>query len=424
MTSKRPGKTIIYLLLAFTLELFLLSKDSLGGLGFNVFVTMAQIAALIGTVLFATSFMLAARTHLVEEAFGGLDRAYHIHHKAGVWSFSILVAHMATVLIGYGLNGVPLLSSLTANPVFITGGIGLALMAIIALTIIFAKVRYRTFVIIQKFFAIPYAFGIYHLLIVPSDVSRYFPLRMFMLIIVGLGLAAWIWRELLYRWLGPHAPYSVKSVEDKGGGIVEITLVPKRKPLAYRAGQFAYFSFRNGALPPEGHPFSFTSAPDGAELRFAAKALGDYTDLLSQARPGGVVAVYGPYGKFFEQMDSAAGNIFIAGGIGVTPFLSALRGGKRFDDLSVFYTTKSDLDCIYNQELYSLSTGERPFHYHFHESGRRGFLSADIVEKRAGGIIDKTIYLCGPAPMMKSLAEGFIAKGVPKEKIIFESFSY
>ena len=150
MIPKRPGKIIVYLLLGLTLELYLLSKDSLSALGFNVFITVAQLAALFGTVLFAVSFMLAARTHLVEETFGGLDRAYRVHHKTGVWSFSLLAVHMAAVLIGYGLLGVPLLETLTSSPAFITGEIGLLLMAAIALTIIFAKVPYQLFVTLRR----------------------------------------------------------------------------------------------------------------------------------------------------------------------------------------------------------------------------------------------------------------------------------
>jgi predicted ferric reductase len=421
MFPKQTGKWIIALALVLVGFLYLLSKNSLAALGTNVFSSAAQIAALLGITLFSMSFVVASRTYAVEEAFGGLDRAYRFHHKIGVWSFSLLVAHAALVLVGYGLNGASLGFLLTKNIAFIAGEIGIIAMAAIVLTIIFAKIKYQAFVIIQKFFVIPYAFGFYHLAIVPSDVSRYLPLRYSIFAIASAGIIAWTYRELFYRYMGPHAAYRVKRVEDKGAGVVEIVLSPEGRGIEAGAGQFAYFSFRSGKVASEPHPFSFTSAPMSQEISFAAKALGDYTDTLRDAAPGDRVMVYGPYGKFFSKLDPQGKNIFIAGGIGVTPFLSAIRGGLAKTS-QIFYTTKTESECVYANEFSVREDGS--FVCHFHASDRRGYLSADIIEKRAGGLEGKTIYVCGPAPMMKMLADGFLAKGVPADKIIFESFSY
>lgn len=424
MSPKHPGKAIVCLTLAITLVLYLLSKRTLVSLGTNVFITLAQITALWGTVLFAFSFILASRTYLVEEAFGGLDRAYRVHHKIGVYSFSLLVAHLGTVIIGYGLNKAPLASLLTKNIGFITGEVGLVAMAAIILVIIFAKIKYQNFVIIQKFFAIPYAFGIYHLLIIPSDVSRYAPLRLFVASIAFLGLIAWFYREFFYRFLAPSATYVVKKVDEKGNGVTEITLTPKTTPLKTGIGQFAYFSFRSKTVLAEPHPFSFTSAPDSSDLSFAAKALGDFTATLKLAKVGDEVVVYGPYGKFFEDFDPNGENIFIAGGIGITPFLSALRGQIPCPKTINFYAVRTENDGVFSSELDGLATGSASFKQFFHDSERRGHLTADIVEKRSGGLEGKRIYLCGPAPMMQALTKSFLAKGVPKANIIFESFSY
>jgi predicted ferric reductase len=424
MFLKRPGKSILALVLCLAAILYLLAKGPLSAWQPQLFVIIAQITALAGTTLFAFSFMIASRARLVEEVFGGLDRAYRFHHQIGAWSFSLLAIHFISMLLGYGANGVSLGFLLTGSTALIAGEIGLGLMAAIALTIIFAKIKYQSFVIAQKFFAVPYCFGAYHLLFVRSDISRYWPLRLFLLIIVGLGLIAWLYREFFYRFLGPHALYAVKSIERKAGDIFEITLTPKEKPLSCGAGQFAYFSFRTGALPSEAHPFSFTSPPCETDLRFSAKALGDYTDLLKQAKPGDEVAVYGPHGKFFSEYDARAENVFIAGGIGVTPFLSILRTPASCANATIFYATKSESDCAFGEEIAALACRPQAFHYHYHGSDQRGLITADIIEKRGGGVNGKTFYLCGPAPMMRSLAKGLLAKKVPKNKIIFESFSY
>lgn len=426
MTPKYPGKSIIWLAAVLMCVLFLLSKPSLGTLADNPILSLAQICALLGTALFATSFMIASRAKIIEEAFGGLDRAYRVHHKTGVWSFSLLVVHLASVFIAYGSLGSPIGRMMVSNLTFITGEIAILGMAAIILVIIFAKIKYQYFVIVQKFFAIPYAVGVYHLYTTSSssDVSRYAPLRLYLTVFLFLGAIAWIWREIFYKHLAPHAIYEVKTVKSLPAGITEITLTPKGAPLNAEAGQFAYFSFRKSAVSSEPHPFSFTSAPGSADLSFAAKALGDYTSTLGQAKPGDEVAVYGPYGKFFSEMDPAAGNVFVAGGIGITPFLSALRDGKNMGNTTLFYTTRSETDRAFNDELERIAEQPAAFRYHYHGSDQRGFLNVDIVEKRAGGLEGKKIYLCGPVPMMRALTEGFVKKGVPRSNIIFEAFSY
>jgi|GEM_PF-1770780 predicted ferric reductase len=424
MTPKRPGYAIVYLTLVMTAILFLLSKPSLSVLGANVFVTLAQISALLGVVLFAFSFIVATRTYLVEEAFGGVDRAYRFHHTIGVWSFSLLVVHMASVLVGYGINGAPIVALLTHNSAFILGEIGLFAMAAIILTIVYAKIRYQNFVLIQKFLAIPYAFGIYHLLIVTSDVSRYAPLRIFMIAAVSLGALAWINREFLYRRFATQAVYVVKEVKDMGANIVGISLAPKKDRLAFKPGQFAYFSLRSKTVSSEPHPFSFSSAPESDELRFASKRSGDFTNELDKVAIGDEAAVFGPYGKFFSGLDPDAENVFIAGGIGATPFLSLVRSKIKLPKTVFFYCTNSALDAVFDAELKKISATPDSFRYFLHESDRRGHINADVVEKHANGIKEKQFYLCGPAMMMENISDGLIRKGVPRRDIHFESFSY
>jgi predicted ferric reductase len=424
MTPKRPAIHIIFLLLILTGLLWLLSKPTIGSIFASPFISLGQISALLGTVLFAISFILAARTYLIEEACGGLDRAYRLHHKTGSWSGGLLAVHGLAVAIGYGLAGAPIYSLLTSNIVFIAGEIGLLTMAGIVVTIIYFKIPYKYFTFIQKFFAIPFAFGIYHLLFITSDISRYQPLRIFLMVVVALGAFAWIYREIFYRYDAPQTQYAVKETKDKGAGVVEITLTPKKARLVFKPGQFAYFSFRSKNVPAEAHPFSFSSAPGDADLRFAAKGVGDFTNELGKVSPGDEVTVFGPYGKFFSELDPNAENVFIAGGIGITPFMSALRGHAVNEKTDFFFSTRGLDDCVFGDELKLLTAAPNAFKLHLHESDRRGHLTADIVEKRAGGLTGKKIFICGPEGMMNALKNQFLAKGVPNESIIFEQFNY
>ncbi len=422
MTPKRLGYPIVFLILAETLVLYFLSKNNLSVLLLRPFLSLAQLSALFGAILFSLSFLLATRFAIIETAFGGLDRVYRAHHRFGVWAFSFLTIHFLALAI----NSTAIFNAIFISqlPPYVYGAFALIMMAAVVVTIIFIHIPYRAFVIIQKFFALPLAFGILHLFTITSDVARYAPLGTFMATVMIAGFAAWFYREILYYFIAPKAFYTVKERRDMGGDISEFTLTPENKNIKFSFGQFGYFSFRSKAVSREAHPFSFSSAPDEQNLRFAAKELGDYTDKLKNVAAGDRVCVHGSYGKFFSNFNSSDENVFIAGGIGITPFLSLVRSGTRLPKTIFFYSANSALDAVYNTELQELSKNNEAFHYFIHESDRRGHITAEIIERRCNGVKNKKFYLCGPAMMMKEISDGLKRKGVRSANIFFEAFSY
>ena len=92
----------------------------------------------------------------------------------------------------------------------------------------------------------------------------------------------------------------------------------------HAAGQFAFVTFDR----QEGkHPFTIASAwdPETRSIMFITKALGDYTDFLPEKlEVGGDVTVEGPYGRFTFD-DTKERQIWIGGGIGITPFIARMK---------------------------------------------------------------------------------------------------
>lgn len=102
-----------------------------------------------------------------------------------------------------------------------------------------------------------------------------------------------------------------------GVGVSAVTVQLKSDWPGHEAGQFAFVSFDAREGP---YPYTFPSDWKGdGELQFLIKALGDYTRTLSGTlKPGCVVEVEGPYGRFnFE--GTSQRQIWIGGGIGVPP---------------------------------------------------------------------------------------------------------
>jgi predicted ferric reductase len=113
-------------------------------------------------------------------------------------------------------------------------------------------------------------------------------------------------------------------VRQAGAGITEIALAPLGRPASFIPGQFAmvYLEAIDGW---HRHPFTITSAPGDHLSSFAIKALGDDTSQLPAAvQPGMPAVIRGPFGRFSHQKGTSR-QVWIAGGIGVTAFLSWLR---------------------------------------------------------------------------------------------------
>lgn len=124
---------------------------------------------------------------------------------------------------------------------------------------------------------------------------------------------------------GRQVSGSVLSVDNPSPEIVEVRCRLDEGWRGHRPGQFVFVTFDSS----EGaHPFTIASADLGDRtITFAIKALGDYTRRLSRDLVAGSrVRVEGPYGRFeLSRINPRARQIWIAGGIGITPFLAWLE---------------------------------------------------------------------------------------------------
>lgn len=165
-------------------------------------------------------------------------------------------------------------------------------------------------------------------------------------------------------------------------------------------------------------------------LRISVKALGDYTRTLALARPGDKVAVWGPYGSFGRTLEGEADDmVWVAGGIGVTPFLDMLqhaqRQGAHFDRrIDFFWTVAQAEDAVYWSEIEQARAHLPHLHVHLHVTSAQGLLTADRIAAVVGDgrLAAATFLLCGPKPMMHALRTQLQTKGVRPPEIVSEEF--
>ena len=120
----------------------------------------------------------------------------------------------------------------------------------------------------------------------------------------------------------PRFEYRVESVKAINDRVVAIEMAPRGRAMRFSPGQFVFVQFFQRGISTEAHPFSVSSTPEDGRLRIVVKALGDYTSRLPALRRGAVARIEGPFGKFSHHNCPNRKQVWIAGGIGITPFLS------------------------------------------------------------------------------------------------------
>jgi predicted ferric reductase len=220
----------------------------------------------------------------------------------------------------------------------------------------------------------------------------------------------------------------VDAVKHPNASSTEVTLRAKRNPIKkQRAGQFLFVRFPGDKTLNESHPFTISSAPSEDVLRLTIKASGDFTRYLFHNLQAGMDAVIeGAYGMFDYKTGSPR-QIWIAGGIGLTPFLSFLRDmdGNLKHDVNFYYTVRHPEEALFRDEIEAAAYKNPRLKTHVRFSATDGSLTVEEIVKGAGGDLrDYDIYLCGPLPMIQAFTRKFQELGVSGKNIHYEEFNF
>ncbi len=379
-----------------------------GGVAFGLFIGAASI------VLMAWSFLLAVRIRLLEPLFGGLDRMYRVHRWAGALAIGAMFLHTRAEPEIQG--GVPGASEGVADmATSLAGNAEIALYALVGLSVI-RWIPYRWWRWTHKLLGIPFALASWHFFTAekPYDNASGWGLY-FGAFMVG-GLIAYLARVVGRDMLARGRRYRVAAAE-VSGSTLELHLEPCGRPLRFTAGQFAVLKLRRPGLR-EPHVFTIASAPEDGSLRFFIRRLGDWTARLHDAGDlvGADVRVEGPYGRF-APTGAGSPTVWIAGGVGVTPFLAAIRGlpvapeGER----PVLYHCVSRREDVMARDV--LERAEREGRLELHvlasRSGRR--FGSDTLRERFGrqGLRGAHVAVCGPSPLVAAAERAARRLGAP-----------
>jgi len=300
------------------------------------------------------------------------------------------------------------------------------MITLIVLTL-YLRPRYNIWKITHKFLGLAFFLGALHVWLTPSDTASYLPLRYYVLGLSALGLLAFMYRTILGQFLVKYYRYQVASIRNLNSAIVEICLTPLKPAFNFVAGQFIFIKFKNSQLGNEGHPFSIVSPPGAPELKLAVKNLGDYTAELYKLEVGTDAIIEGPFGAFSHKTCEHFAQIWIAGGVGITPFISMAESltASQCYQIDLFYCVRNVEEAIYLDELNTISANmPDTFHLHLFNTDERGRLTADAIQRESVLLNHKDIFICAPPGMIHALHDQFIAKNISPQNIHSEEFNF
>lgn len=237
--------------------------------------------------------------------------------------------------------------------------------------------------------------------------------------------------------VSPKGRYMLKlaRAEEAAKDVYDFVFVPDR-PFSFAPGQYLEWTLEHANADDRGNRryFTIASSPTEGEVRLGVKfypQASTFKQKLAAMKPGAEISVSHLAGTFTLPARKDKKLVFIAGGIGITPFRSMIeyllaKGERR--DISVFYSNKFAADVAYKPLLqraetqlgikttYALSGEKNPV------PGAYGALTPAIIREAVPDFRDRTFYISGPHGMVESFKKTLREMGVSPFKIKVDFF--
>jgi predicted ferric reductase len=384
-----------------------------------------EIIGSINIVLMATALFLSTRPKWAEPYFGGLDKMYVTHRRVATTAFLLIFVHVLTVPIYTQW----VLGNYLAIIAF-TGIVSIVLVSLAPRIAFLNKLTggtYEGWKNLKKYIGIFFIIAFIHALKIKNPLNAFIAINWVQIFFI-IGTASYLYTEVFGRFFKKYLPYTVEAVKHPNNSTTEVTLRAKKDSIPkQRAGQFLFVRFPNTQTLNEPHPFTISSAPHEDVLRVTVKASGDFTRaLFTDLKPGMDAVVEGAYG-LFDYKTGGQKQIWIAGGIGLTPFLSFVRAmdGNLNHDIDLYYTVRHKEEALFVDELEAGAKKNPRLKVHIRYSATDGSLHIDDILKTAGGSVTAHhVYMCGPLPMVQAFEQKFLALNMPANHIQYEEFNF
>lgn len=225
---------------------------------------------------------------------------------------------------------------------------------------------------------------------------------------------------------------TIQEVIPRTPGVLSVRF-PRPTGFTYKPGQFFLVTLKFQGKEIVRY-FSFSSSPTTEEYIEFTKRLSDsdYSAALKAAKPGDWARIDGPYGEFTFQGEYPRVAL-LAGGIGITPFMSIIKNAtdKHLESqITLFYGCRTPEDITFKAELEELAARNPKVKVYFVVSqapsdweGLWGRIDADLIKKYLPDYADWVFFACGPPPMVKAMQAMVQDLGLAKDRFKIEAIT-
>ncbi|MEL7454594.1 MAG: ferric reductase-like transmembrane domain-containing protein, partial [Pseudomonadota bacterium] len=263
----------------------------------------------------ALTLILAARWRIIDRVMGGPDKSYVAHRWLGFFALGGALGHWALAeTVGNGI--LPILAA-SGESVGTIAAMGLVVLTAAAMV---RAIPYHLWKVSHMLMGPIFLLAAYHVFFVASPLDVGAAPWTLMAAVSIVGLVAW--GQTLLRKAAPTRLVTVERIKPFDGGLDVIFHADRPLP-AFLPGQFATIAHNQARA--EAHPFTIAGG-DATSRRFIIRSAGDWTDdFVSKVKVGDEIRLSGGVGRFLPQIQEARSEqLWVAGGVGITPFLAAL----------------------------------------------------------------------------------------------------
>jgi len=218
---------------------------------------------------------------------------------------------------------------------------------------------------------------------------------------------------------------TVVSIHHPFSGIYTVEFASERGKYKYLPGQFLHIAldedYDGSSQWPDSRCFSMQSNPNEETIKITYAVKGEFTHMMEQLlKVGSEVWLKLPYGDLFTQPHNKTNTVFIAGGTGITPYLSLFthESFNEYINPHIYLGFRSIDYNIYQDELERSCNSNSHMQLYFQDEV--GVIDVNQIFLDNG--IDSNYFISGPPAMIKAFKQTLIAKGVPAGNVLTDDW--
>lgn len=220
----------------------------------------------------------------------------------------------------------------------------------------------------------------------------------------------------------------IGSIKNEISGIYTLEIESLGKPFHYASGQFLHLAmdeeYDGSGQWPESRCFSMQSNPDEETIRITYATKGTFTKAMEEnLKTGSKIWIKLPYGDLFQQPHDKANTVFIAGGTGLTPFLSLFSHSSfsTYKNPILYAGFRNQKMNLYEKELTRAQEINPGFLKHLVYEDKDGVLNINQIVEQSKP--ESTFFISGPPAMITVFKNYLLTKGVKPEAVLSDDWA-